>query len=67
MERIPVFQPHIGPDTIDRLLEALDVGWLGMGATTQEFEELISDYLGLDGRYVCATNTGTTDGGRRGS
>jgi dTDP-4-amino-4,6-dideoxygalactose transaminase len=60
MERVPVFQPHISKDTVERLLEALDVGWLGMGATTQEFEELISDFLGLDGRLVCATNTGTS-------
>ena len=60
MERIPVFQPHIDQGTVDRLLEALDVGWLGMGATTQEFEVLISDFLGLENRYVCTTNTGTS-------
>ncbi|NIV17367.1 MAG: aminotransferase class I/II-fold pyridoxal phosphate-dependent enzyme [Woeseiaceae bacterium] len=59
MERVPVFQPHIAEDTIEHLVDALDVGWLGMGATTQEFEERISAYLGLEGRYVCATNTGT--------
>lgn len=59
MERIPVFEPHIGPDVVGHLLEALDVGWLGMGATTQEFEERIADYLGLQQRFVCATNTGT--------
>ena len=59
MDRIPVFQPHIGPDVVEHLLEALDVGWLGMGATTQEFEERIADYLGLEQRFVCATNTGT--------
>ena len=60
MERIPVFQPHIGVDTIKHLLDALDVGWLGMGATTEEFEERIAAYLGLEGRYVVATNTGTS-------
>jgi dTDP-4-amino-4,6-dideoxygalactose transaminase len=60
MERIPVFEPHLGPDAREHLLEALDVGWLGMGATTQEFEQRIADFLGLDGRYVCATNTGTS-------
>ena len=60
MERVPVFQPHIGADTTKHLLDALDVGWLGMGATTQEFEKRIADYLGLDGRYVAATNTGTS-------
>lgn len=60
MERIPVFQPCIGAQTTDRMLEAFDVGWLGMGATTAEFEGLIGEFLGLDERYVCATNTGTS-------
>jgi dTDP-4-amino-4,6-dideoxygalactose transaminase len=60
MERIPVFAPHIRADTIKHLLDALEVGWLGMGATTKEFEERISAYLGLQGRFVVATNTGTS-------
>jgi len=60
MDRIPVFEPHLGPDAIEHLLEALDVGWLGMGATTQEFEDRIADYLGLKQGFVCATNTGTS-------
>lgn len=42
------------------LMDAFDVGWLGMGATTLEFEERIGRYLGLDGRYALATNTGTS-------
>jgi dTDP-4-amino-4,6-dideoxygalactose transaminase len=58
--RIPVFVPHIGVDTLKHLTDAFDVGWLGMGATTQEFEERISTYLGLENRYVVATNTGTS-------
>lgn len=60
MDRIPVFQPHIGTDTKRHVCDALDVGWLGMGATTLDFEERISSYLGLEGRYVAATNTGTS-------
>lgn len=59
-EHIPVFVPHIGADTLKHLTDALDVGWLGMGASTKEFEERIAAYLGLDGRYVVATNTGTS-------
>ncbi len=31
-----------------------------MGATTKEFEERIAQYLGLQGRHVVATNTGTS-------
>jgi len=60
MERIPVFRPHIGVDTLKHLTDALDVGWLGMGATTKEFEERIAAFLGLEGRFVVATNTGTS-------
>jgi dTDP-4-amino-4,6-dideoxygalactose transaminase len=59
-EHIPVFAPAIGVDTVKHLVDALDVGWLGMGATTKEFEERIADYLKLENRYVVATNTGTS-------
>lgn len=60
MDKIPVFQPHIHVDTLKHLTDALDVGWLGMGALTQEFEQRISEFLGLQGRHVVATNTGTS-------
>jgi dTDP-4-amino-4,6-dideoxygalactose transaminase len=60
LARIPVFEPCIGDDTLAHLKEALDIGWLGMGASTKEFEERISEYLGLEDRYVVATNTGTS-------
>ena len=60
MERVPVFAPHIGDGTLKHINDALDVGWLGMGATTKEFEDRIAVFLELDGRYVVATNTGTS-------
>ena len=60
VERIPVFVPHIGADTLAHVSDAFDVGWLGMGASTREFEQRIADYLGLDDRHVVATNTGTS-------
>jgi len=59
-DRVPVFVPRIGLDTLKHLTDALDVGWLGMGATTQDFEERIARYLGLQDRFVVATNTGTS-------
>lgn len=59
MENIPVFEPYIGVDTLKHLTDALDVGWLGMGAVTKEFEDNISEYLALENRYVATTNTGT--------
>jgi len=57
---IPVFQPCIGIDTAKAAVDALEMGWLGMGATTQEFERRLGAYLGLSGRHVLATNTGTS-------
>jgi dTDP-4-amino-4,6-dideoxygalactose transaminase len=57
---IPVFQPAIGLDTVKAVVDALHAGWLGMGAVTQAFEEGIAGFLGLDGRFVLATNTGTS-------
>ena len=60
MERIPVFAPCIGVDTIRSVTDAFDVGWLGMGATTKAFEDGIASFLGLRDRYVVATNTGTS-------
>jgi dTDP-4-amino-4,6-dideoxygalactose transaminase len=58
--RVPVFVPYVGVDTLKHLTDALDVGWLGMGATTKEFEDRIAAYLGLEDRYVVCTNTGTS-------
>lgn len=60
MEKIPVFSPHIHIDTLKHLTDALNVGWLGMGAVTKEFEERIEAFLELKERYVVATNTGTS-------
>lgn len=60
MVNIPVFAPAIGEDTKEHIGRALDVGWLGMGAFTKEFEDRIASFLGLRGRYVVATNTGTS-------
>ena len=60
MERIPVFIPTIGEDTKKHLNTALDVGWLGMGSSTEEFEDRISEFLKLENRYVVSTNTGTS-------
>jgi dTDP-4-amino-4,6-dideoxygalactose transaminase len=47
-------------DTIKAVVDALHAGWLGMGAVTQAFEEGIARFLGLQGRHVLATNTGTS-------
>jgi dTDP-4-amino-4,6-dideoxygalactose transaminase len=58
-ETIPVFAPQVGADELAHLAAAIEVGWLGMGASTKEFEDLIGAFLGLRDRYVVTTNTGT--------
>ena len=60
MEKIPVFLPHIDKEMRKHLENALDVGWLGMGASTKEFEEKIEEFLDLKNRYAITTNTGTS-------
>jgi len=57
---LPVFVPATGIDTIKAVTDAFHVGWLGMGASTQEFEHKIAAYLGVGERRVLATNTGTS-------
>ena len=46
-ELIPVFKPHIGIETAKAAVEALDLGWLGMGSYVGEFERGLESYLGL--------------------
>jgi len=60
MEIIPVFKPLLGKDTIEHISKILDIGWLGMGSNTKEFEELLTKYFKLDNRYLIATNTATS-------
>ena len=55
---IPVFVPHLGVDTLKAVTDAFNVGWIGMGATTQAFENALQNYLATD-RHVVATMTGT--------
>jgi len=58
---IPVFRPYIGSDTIKGAVDALDLGWLGMGSYVSEFEKKLTEYLELpaESRLV-AVNTCTS-------
>jgi len=60
LKKIPVFLPFINKDTKNHVNNALDVGWLGMGEYTKEFENRISNFLKLKKRFVVTTNTGTS-------
>ncbi len=60
LEPIPMWLPHIGPEVIQAATQALEVGYLGLGKATKEFEETLSAYLELDGdRVLMSTNSCT--------
>ena len=56
---IPVYRPYLGPEIQDAARQALEAGWLGMGKLSQEFEQGLERYLGLDGRRAVSTNSCT--------
>jgi dTDP-4-amino-4,6-dideoxygalactose transaminase len=60
METIPVFKPWIGVDTARAAVDALDLGWLGMGSYVKEFEESVARVLDLRTGHVVAVNTATS-------
>lgn len=58
---IPVFKPHIGSETVKAAVDALDLGWLGMGSYVKEFEERLAVYFELPADYrLVAVNTCTS-------
>lgn len=58
MNMIPVFKPFIEQNEINKVAEALNMGWLGMGSYVRDFEEKIKDYLQAKNRYPVAVSTG---------
>lgn len=59
-EKIPVFKPYLGVDTVKAATDALDLGWLGMGSYVRDFEDGLRRYLDLENKFVVAVNTGTS-------
>lgn len=58
---IPVFKPHIGPETLKAASEALKLGWLGMGSYVNEFEQQLSKFLEISPpRRLVVVNTCTS-------
>jgi dTDP-4-amino-4,6-dideoxygalactose transaminase len=52
--------PHIGPEVIRAATDALEIGYLGMGAASREFEEALAEYLELNAsRSLMSTNSCT--------
>lgn len=59
-EKIPVFQPYLGPEIQRAVQDALAGGWLGMGRLTRDFEAGIARFLSLpEDRHLVSTNSCT--------
>lgn len=55
---IAVQRPNLGDEELEAVRKVFDTRWLGMGATTKQFEDKIRDYTGA--KHVIAVNTGTS-------
>ncbi len=55
---LPVSRPSIGQEELREVEKVFATGWLGLGSTVFEFENILKDYLGA--KHVLAVNTGTT-------
>lgn len=58
MMNIPVFKPLIDKKTIKAAVKSLNVGWLGMGKSVDEFEKKIKSICKLTDQFVVTVNTG---------
>jgi dTDP-4-amino-4,6-dideoxygalactose transaminase len=58
-QELPMWVPYLGPQVHEATTRALAAGYLGLGMLSREFEEALSRYLELDGRWLMATNSCT--------
>src|SRR5205085_10363319 len=57
-DAIPVFKPLIQQEEIAAAVEALEMGWLGMGSYVGQLEDALKQYLEADDRHVAVVSTG---------
>lgn len=57
-EKIPLSQPDIGEKEIDYVIQVLRSGVLSIGPVIREFEQQISEYIGV--KHAIAVNSGTS-------
>ncbi|MEH3077187.1 MAG: DegT/DnrJ/EryC1/StrS family aminotransferase [Quadrisphaera sp.] len=60
-EPVPVYRPYLGAEVQEAARSALEVGWLGMGKLSQDFELGLESFLhlGESGRRAVSTNSCT--------
>ena len=57
-DAIPVFKPLIREQELNAAVEALEMGWLGMGSYVGEFEQAMKEFVEAKDRHVAAVSTG---------
>lgn len=55
---LPTSRPSLGNEELEEVRKIFNSGWLGLGSTVFEFENVIKEYLGA--KNVIAVNTGTS-------
>ena len=58
MKRIRLVRPILGPEETEEARAVLGTGYLTQGPKTQEFENLVAQYLGVE--HAIATTSATT-------
>jgi dTDP-4-amino-4,6-dideoxygalactose transaminase len=58
LAQIPVFRPGLAEEEIAAAVEALRMGWLGMGSYVGRFEDALHEAIGGRDRHVVAVSTG---------
>lgn len=54
---IPWALPHIGDEELEEVVDCVESTWVTMGPRVEEFEEKLSNYVGVD--HAIAVNSGT--------
>jgi perosamine synthetase len=56
-QSVPFFQPSIGQNERDNILDVLEGGWLTTGLWCQKFEQAFAKYIGV--KHCIAVNSAT--------
>ena len=57
-KKIQQFEPHLGEEEKQQLIEVIDSGWFTEAKKTREFEKKFAEYVGK--KYAVATTSGTS-------
>lgn len=56
---IHLFQPQVGKEELDAVVEVFEDRWLGHGPRTEAFERAFAEHLGVGAEHVVFLNSGT--------